>query len=53
MKRNLLANLSRAFTESVPEEIRENYEERAAIMEYDAGLSRHEAELAAMKDIKQ
>lgn len=31
----------------------EEFDERAAIMEYDAGLSRHEAELAAMKDIKQ
>lgn len=31
----------------------EEYEERAAIMEHDAGLNRDEAELAAKKDMKQ
>lgn len=31
-----------------PEELREEFEERAAIMEYDGGLSREEAEMAAL-----
>lgn len=51
MKRNLLADLSRAFIENMPEEIREAFEERAAIMEFDAGLSRQDAEAAAFKDL--
>ena len=33
----------------IPEEVKEDYEERAAIMEYDGGLSREEAEIEAMK----
>ena len=33
------------------EEVWEAYEERAAIMEFDAGLSRKEAEREAFKDI--
>ena len=51
MKRNFLADLSRAFVENMPEEIREAYEERAAIMEFDAGLSRQDAETAALNDL--
>lgn len=51
MKRNLLADLSRAFIENMPEEIREAYEERAAIMEFNAGLSRQDAEAAAFNDV--
>ncbi len=31
-----------------PEELREEFEERAAIMEFDGGLSRDEAEMAAL-----
>ena len=34
------------------ENIREQIEERAAIMEYDGGLSRHDAERAAVKAIR-
>lgn len=30
---------------------REDYEERAAIMQYEAGLTRHEAERAALEDV--
>lgn len=52
MKRNLLADLSRAFIENMPEEIREAFEERAAIMEFDAGLSRQDAEASAYEDCK-
>lgn len=51
MKRNFLADLSRAFIENLPEEIREDFEERAAIMEFDAGLSRQDAEAAAWIDL--
>lgn len=47
MKRNFFANLSRAFIENMQKEIREGFEERTAIMEFDAGLSRHDAEAAA------
>lgn len=51
MKRNFLANLSRAFIENMQEEIREGFEERAAIMEFDAGLLRQDAEAAAWINI--
>lgn len=34
-----------------PDNIREEFEERAAIMEYDGGLSRQEAERLAYLDI--
>lgn len=34
-----------------PTDLREMYEERAAIMEYDAGVSRAEAEAAAWSEI--
>jgi len=32
-------------------DLRDDYEERAAIMEYDGGLPRHEAEALAWKDV--
>lgn len=32
---------------------REDYEERAAIMEYDGKLDREEAERAALEDVKK
>lgn len=32
-------------------DLRDDYEERAAIMEYDGGLPRHEAEAVAWKDV--
>lgn len=35
----------------LPAAWREEYEERAAIMEYDGGLSRERAEAAALDDI--
>lgn len=35
-----------------PEELREQWEERAAIMEYDGGLTRKEAEFLAYERIK-
>jgi hypothetical protein len=37
---------------SWPPDWREAWEERAAIMEYDAGLPRDEAERSAFKDVK-
>lgn len=33
------------------EDIRDRYEERAAIMEFDGGLSREDAEYLAMQDV--
>ena len=50
MKRDLLADLSRAFLQNLPDEIREDYEERAAIMEFDGSRTRAEAEAAAFID---
>jgi hypothetical protein len=35
-----------------PEQL-EHYEERSAILEYDGGLSRKEAEEQAMKEVKR
>lgn len=35
------------------QELIEIYEERAAIREFDGGLSRHEAEIAAYEDWRQ
>ena len=49
-KLDLLTRLSRAFHEKLSNEVRENYEERAAIMEYDGGLTRKDAETAAWKE---
>lgn len=47
-KRELLALLA-ANDAPDPERVREWYAERAAIMEYDGGLSRDDAELNAMR----
>ncbi len=55
MKRDLLADLSRAFVGSLPEEIREDFEERAGIMEFDAPdvhRDRNAATAAAYEDCK-
>ena len=32
---------------------REHYEERSAILEYDAGMNRHDAEQAAWAEVSQ
>jgi hypothetical protein len=37
--------------ESLSEDEREAFEERAAIMEFDGGLTRNEAEQAALRDV--
>jgi hypothetical protein len=37
--------------DDLPPEWREEYEERAAIMEFDGGMSRPEAEAAALRDV--
>ena len=39
--------------DGLTEDQREDYEERAAIMEHDGGLSREEAEAMAMEIVKQ
>ena len=36
---------------SVTEDLRDRYEERAAIMEFDGGLPRAEAEKLALQDV--
>ena len=41
----------RQLVATLPEEIREEYEERAAILEYDAGFSREEAEKRALAEL--
>jgi hypothetical protein len=47
-----LARTSEAKSNELLQDIREHLEERAAIMEYDGGLSRHDAEQAATKAIR-
>lgn len=49
MTRNLpaLATAALSIVATWPESLRENFEERAAIMEYEGGMSRVEAEVAA------
>ncbi len=39
--------------DDLTENERDAYEERAAIMEYDANLSRYEAERRAMKEVEK
>lgn len=39
--------------ESLPEEWRDVWEERAAIMEYDGGLTREEAETLALGEVEE
>lgn len=44
-------NLGNVIPFPVPQSQKEDYEERAAIMQYDAGLSREQAEILAFYDI--
>lgn len=36
----------------MPEDARDSFEERAAIREYDGGMSRDDAEAAALEDVR-
>jgi hypothetical protein len=54
-KTEIITQLSKtkaSHSNELLQDIREQIEERAAIMEYDGGLSRHDAELAATKAIR-
>ncbi len=42
-----------AVSEKLPSEWIEDYEERAAILEYDGGLAREEAEVQALQEIRE
>jgi hypothetical protein len=46
-----LDDLDMAGPESLPMEWRIEFEERAAILEYDGGLSREKAEILALREI--
>ena len=45
---NYLAHAPNVDPQSLPDDLREAFEERAAIFEYDAGISRATAEAAAL-----
>jgi hypothetical protein len=49
LQRELLTRYCKAYDQKHISDLWEAWEERAAIMEYDGGLSRHEAEYQAAK----
>jgi hypothetical protein len=49
LQRELLTRYCQAYDQKHIADLWEAWEERAAIMEYDGGLSRHEAEYQAAK----
>ena len=48
---NYLDTLKEKYSDDLTENERDAYEERSAIMEYDANLSRYEADRRAMKAV--
>jgi len=50
---NYLDTLKEKYSDDLTENERDAYEERSAIMEYDANLSRYEAERKALQDIEK
>lgn len=48
-----LDTLKEKYSDTLTENERDAYEERSAIYEYDAGLSRREAEHKALADIEK
>ena len=50
---NYLDTLKEKYSDDLTENERDAYEERSAIYEFDANLSRYEAERRAMKEVEK